>query len=116
VESILADAPPRARDLPAFVAFRGSEPAGLAVYDLRPGESCEIVLLHTAGERIGLGSALLRECKRVARRARCLFLWVRPEPDPTRPLRFYERNGFRADGDTGQLRLDLLEHGDTAAL
>jgi len=86
----LHDAP----TLPGFVAFRGSEATGLLVYTLEQGD-CEIVLLHMAVDRIGLGSSLLREAKKTARKAGCSRVWVVTGNDDTRALRFYQRNGFR---------------------
>ena len=131
-----------AETLPGFVAFRGSEPAGLLVYALESGD-CEIVLLHTVTDRIGLGSSLLREAKRTARRHGCRRLWAVTTNDDTKALRFFQRNGFRlvalhrdardaarsmapeipalgVDGipvhDELELELDLQAAGDTAAL
>ena len=83
-----------AETLPGFVAFQGSDPAGLLVYALENGD-CEIVLLHTVVERIGLGSSLLREAKRTARRHGCRRLWAVTSNDDTKSLGFYQRNGFR---------------------
>jgi GNAT superfamily N-acetyltransferase len=109
----------RAGSLPGAVALRGSDPVGLLVCDVAD-ESCEIVLLHLGSERIGLGSALLREARRTARRHRCRRIWVRAPLEDERVLGFYQRNGFRAEptgavvaagtppGPSGTLVLELI--------
>lgn len=106
VERLCQGADPRAHDLPGFVALRGSEPVGLLVYNTLEGD-CEIVLLYTAIERIGLGSSLMREVKKAARRTRSARIWVTVAAGEERLRRFYERNGFRArDPGEEPLRLE----------
>jgi ribosomal protein S18 acetylase RimI-like enzyme len=83
-----------AESLPGFVALRDSDAVGLLVYTVVDSE-LEIVILHTVVDRIGLGSSLLREAKKAARRLECHRMWVVVTNDNTKALGFYQRNGFR---------------------
>ena len=79
--------------LPGFIALMGADPVALLVYSIRDGE-CEIVLLHTLVERIGIAVALLAAVTRVAKGASCRRLWLITTNDNTKALRFYQRNNF----------------------
>jgi len=83
-----------ADSLPGFVAFRDSDPVGLLVYAIAD-DGLEILVFHTTVDRIGLGSALIREAKKAARKNGCRRLWLVVTNDDTRSLGFYQRNGFR---------------------
>ncbi len=79
--------------LPGFMALIGADPVALLAYSIQDDE-CEIVLLHTLVERIGIGEALLASVTQFARRARCRRLWLITTNDNTTALRFYQRNNF----------------------
>jgi GNAT superfamily N-acetyltransferase len=106
-----------ADSLPGFVALHDSDPVGLLVYTLVESE-LEIIILHTVEDRIGLGSSLLREAKKAARRHDCRRVWVVVTNDNTKAMGFYQRNGFRivafyaAARDVARsMRPDLPERG-----
>lgn len=83
-----------AESLPGFVALQDSDPVGLLVYAVADAQ-LEIIILHTVVDRIGLGSSLLREAKKAARRLDCRRIWVVVTNDDTKAMGFYQRNGFR---------------------
>jgi len=59
------------------------------------GESCEVLTLHVADQRLGIGSALLREVQWVARGEGCCRVWLITTNDNLDALRFYQRRGYR---------------------
>ena len=79
--------------LPGFLALVGADPVALLVYSIG-AEECEIVLMHTLVERIGIGVSLLKAVTRLAKRSRCRRVWLITTNDNTTALRFYQRNNF----------------------
>ena len=67
---------------------------GVATYVVE-GTDCELLTLHAATPRVGVGSALLAEVRATARAAGCRRLWVVTTNDNLDALRFYQRRGFR---------------------
>ena len=82
-----------AGELPAFVATRAGEPAGLATYRI-DGDECELVSLDSLVEGVGVGSALIAAVQEVAMAAGCRRLWLIATNDNMAALRFYQRRGF----------------------
>ncbi len=79
-----------AADLPALIAERDGEVAGLLTYH-RDGDALEIVSLNAFTPGGGVGSALIEAARELAP-AR---LWVVTTNDNLDALRFYQRRGFR---------------------
>ena len=80
--------------LPALVAVRGEELAGLATY--RPeGAHCELVSLEAFERGRGVGTALLDAVAARARDAGATRLWLVTTNDNVDALRFYQRRGLR---------------------
>ncbi len=82
-----------------FVATReGSDKRiGLATYVIRgaiQGGECEMTLLQSLAEGIGVGAALTLAVRDAAIAAGCGRLWLITTNDNTRALRFYRRRGF----------------------
>lgn len=75
--------------LPALVAWRGRERAGLLTYR-EDGRGCEIVTLDAIVPGAGVGTALVAAVRARANGA----LWLVTTNDNTRALRFYQRLGF----------------------
>jgi GNAT superfamily N-acetyltransferase len=111
----------RPLDHAALVAAEDGRVVGVLTYALRAG-ACEILTLHAAERRQGVGTALIAEVKRIARRAGCSRLWLITTNDNVDALRFYQRRGFRLAAlhpgavDTSRRRLkpeiaDLGDHG-----
>lgn len=80
--------------LPALVAEEEGRLAGLLTY-IRKGTECEIFTLDAAERWRGVGTALIEEVERVARREGCTRLIVITTNDNVDALRFYQRRGFR---------------------
>ncbi|GAA2893073.1 N-acetyltransferase [Actinoplanes cyaneus] len=79
-----------AAGLPALIAERDGEVAGLLTYHL-DGDALEIVSLNAFTTGAGVGSALVEAARELAP-AR---LWVVTTNDNLDALRFYQRRGFR---------------------
>jgi ribosomal protein S18 acetylase RimI-like enzyme len=80
-------------DLPGFVAARESERLGLVTYHIE-GDSCEIVTLNSVQESVGVGTALIKMVRYVARYFGCGRLWLVTTNDNLNALRFYQKRGF----------------------
>jgi GNAT superfamily N-acetyltransferase len=79
---------------PGFMAWRGEEPIGVATYEIE-GDACEIMVLLSRVEGIGVGSALIDTAREVAEAAGCKRLWLITTNDNSPALRFYQKRGFR---------------------
>jgi GNAT superfamily N-acetyltransferase len=79
---------------PALVAERHGELAGVLTY-IADGDACEVLTLHAAERRTGIGSALLEGVEETACGAGCTRLWLITTNDNVDALRFYQRRGFR---------------------
>jgi len=79
--------------LPGFIAFLGSQRAGLASYAVR-GEECELVTIRSLREGQGVGRALLDAVRAAALEAGCTRLWLITTNDNLRALEVYQRWGM----------------------
>jgi GNAT superfamily N-acetyltransferase len=79
---------------PALVAEQDGRLAGVLTYILGAG-SCEVLTLHAAERKAGVGTSLLRAVEEVAASAGCSRLWLITTNDNLDALRFYQRRGFR---------------------
>jgi ribosomal protein S18 acetylase RimI-like enzyme len=79
--------------LPGFIAFLGSQRAGLASYAVR-GEECELVTIRSLREGQGVGRALLDAVRAAALEAGCTRLWLITTNDNLRALELYQRWGM----------------------
>jgi ribosomal protein S18 acetylase RimI-like enzyme len=106
-------------DHPAVVAWSGARVAGVATYVLE-GERCELLTLHAATRRQGVGTALVEVVVETARSAGCRTLWLVTTNDNVDALRFYQRRGFRlaalragaVDASRERLKPEIPELGD----
>lgn len=83
-----------ARRQPAFIAEDEGELAGVLTYIVGDTD-CEVLTLHAARSRRGVGTALIREVEQMAARRGCTRLWLITTNDNVDALRFYQRRGFR---------------------
>jgi GNAT superfamily N-acetyltransferase len=83
----------RPLDHPALLVERCAELTGVLTY-VFAGDSCEILTLHAAEPRRGVGSALISAVGPLAREHGCRRLWVLTTNDNLDALRFYQRRGF----------------------
>ena len=80
-------------DHPAVLAWDGTALVGVATYVVG-GSRCELLTLHAADRRAGVGTALVEAVRERARAAGCRTLWVVTTNDNVDALRFYQRRGF----------------------
>lgn len=66
---------------------------GLVTYAIQ-GDECEVTLLQSLAEGVGVGAALTLAARDAAVAAGCGRLWLVTTNDNTRALRFYQRRGF----------------------
>ena len=66
---------------------------GLVTYAIQGGE-CEMTLLQSLAEGIGVGAALTLAVRDAAIAAGCKRLWLVTTNDNTRALSFFQRRGF----------------------
>lgn len=81
------------KDLPGFIAVHDDERIGIAIYRL-DGDACELVVIQSLLEGVGIGSALIAAVKQAATTAGCRRLWVITTNDNLPALRFYQKRGF----------------------
>ena len=81
------------RSLPGFLAIKDDEIIGSIHYQIR-GEEGEIITLASIKQGMGIGSALVAEVEKVARKSHCKVLSVTTTNDNLRALGFYQRRGF----------------------
>src|SRR5262249_45421328 len=75
--------------LPGFIAWREERPIGLITYEIVQ-DACEVAVLQSLEEGIGVGSALIAAVKEAAQQAGCRRLWLITTNDNTPALRFYQ--------------------------
>jgi len=79
---------------PMILARDAADIVGVLSYDIS-GDDCEILTLHCARRRSGIGSLLLEALMETAREGGCKGLSVVTTNDNIDALRFYQRRGFR---------------------
>jgi GNAT superfamily N-acetyltransferase len=79
---------------PALIAEESERLVGVLTFIIE-GESCEILTIHAAAQRRGVGTALIQEVERLARDRGCSQMWLITTNDNVDALRFYQRRGFR---------------------
>ena len=70
-----------------------ASPIGLLTYNI-VGDQCEITLMQSMREGIGVGSELVGAVKGTATRVGCKRLWLITTNDNLHALGFYQRRGF----------------------
>jgi ribosomal protein S18 acetylase RimI-like enzyme len=79
--------------LPGLIATYNESPSALLTYHLAHQEF-EVVTLHAAVQRHGLGARLLATARERARAMGCYRLWLITTNDNEPAIRFYERQGM----------------------
>jgi ribosomal protein S18 acetylase RimI-like enzyme len=81
------------RDDLGFVAVEGDSVLGYALYRFMENE-CELTVLESLRENIGVGSALINAVMSAAKEAGCRRVWLVTTNDNTHAIRFYQKFGF----------------------
>ena len=76
-----------------LAAAQDGEPIGLLTYNI-VGDECEITLMQSLREGIGVGSALIDAARGIATTAGCRRLWLITTNDNLHALGFYQKRGF----------------------
>jgi GNAT superfamily N-acetyltransferase len=79
--------------LPGFIALINQEPVGLCTYNIIQNQ-CEIITLNSLSENLGIGSALITEVIRIAKKKHCQRVWLVTTNDNIHALGFYQKRGF----------------------
>lgn len=82
-----------AAELPGFIAEKNNKHAGIALYNIENKE-CEIILLESFVEKIGVGTSLIDHVKKAAENQGCRRVWLITTNDNTPAIRFYQKKGF----------------------
>ena len=83
----------RGEDLDGILAYKNSEIVGLGLYHIKNGE-CEIVLLETFEQNLGIGTQILEKIKETAKNRNCRRIWLITTNDNIDAIKFYQRKGF----------------------
>jgi GNAT superfamily N-acetyltransferase len=79
--------------MPGFAAFSGDEILGYLLYELHDGV-CEIMVLESIAQNIGIATALIEEVKQFAKSKGVSRIIVQTSNDNSHAFRFYQRRGF----------------------
>lgn len=79
--------------LPGLIAEVNEKKLGLLTYNIRK-DSLEIVTMNAVEKGRGIGSALLDEIERIARKKKCQRIWLITTNDNIDAIRFYQQRGF----------------------
>lgn len=80
-------------ELPGFIGSQSRKDAGLLTYHVHEADF-EVVTIHTAVRRQGLGSALLNQALSEARALQCRRLWLITTNDNEPAIQFYKNFGL----------------------
>ena len=80
-------------DYPGFVALVDGQPQGIVTYRIE-GRQCEVLILHSVVEGLGVGATLIDHVKAQAKNAGCDRLWLITTNDNVHAFRWYQRRGF----------------------
>ena len=85
--------------LPGFVAAledapEDATPAGMITYRI-DGDQCEIMTLNSLSPGQGIGAALVKAVREVAKENGCKRMWLIITNDNMHALRFLQKNNFR---------------------
>lgn len=76
-----------------FIASIGKKKVGVITYQIENG-NCEIITLNSFIPKKSIGSRLIEEVKRIAKRKECQSVWVITTNDNVEALEFYRKQGF----------------------
>lgn len=80
-------------NLPGFLYIEDEIIKGLITYNIENDE-CEIVTLNSFEENKGIGTALVNEVLKIAKKENSKRLWLITTNDDINAIRFYQKKGF----------------------
>lgn len=81
-------------NLPGFIIYDGENIVGLMTYNIENDE-CEIVTLNSFRRNMGIGTALIKKVKKMAKSEGYMRLWLITTNDNVDAIRFYQTRKFR---------------------
>ena len=81
------------RTMPGYAAVSGDEVIGYLLYEFHDGV-CEIMVLESVVQNIGIASALIEQVKQTAKSSGLKKIIVQTSNDNIHAFRFYQRRGF----------------------
>ena len=81
------------RNLDGFVALNKDKLAGAILYEIKDSD-CEIVVLYSVIETVGVGTNLIDAVLNMAKLKNCKRVWLITMNDNTHAIRFYQKRGF----------------------
>jgi len=81
------------RTMPGYAAVSGDEVLGYLLYEFHSDE-CEIMVLESVAQNIGIASALIEQVKQSAKLSGVNKVIVQTSNDNTHAFRLYQRRGF----------------------
>jgi len=81
------------RKMPGYAAVCEDKILGYLLYEFHNGE-CEIMVLESVVQRLGIASALIERVKQTAKSSGVSKVIVQTSNDNTHAFRFYQRRGF----------------------
>ncbi|WP_207550827.1 GNAT family N-acetyltransferase [Paramaledivibacter caminithermalis] len=79
--------------LSGYIVIEDNKIIGLVTYNMENKE-CEIVSLDSLYENKGLGTKLVEEVIKIAKKEGCNRVWLITTNDNIRAIRFYQKRGF----------------------
>jgi len=92
------------RTMPGYAAVCGTDVIGYLLYEFHNGV-CEIMVLESVVQNIGIATALIEQVKQIAKEAGVDKVIVQTSNDNTHAIRFYQRRGFTIR----EIRIDAME-------
>ncbi len=80
-------------ELEGFIAEHESEIVGFVLYRYEDLE-CEVIVLQSMSEGIGIGSKLMQEVNSAAKNKNCTRIWLITTNDNIYAMHFYQKRGF----------------------
>ena len=90
--------------MPGFAAVSGDELLGYLLYEFHD-DVCEIMVLESVAQNIGIASALIEQVKKTAKTNDLRKVIVQTSNDNTHAFRFYQRRGFTIN----EIRLGAMD-------
>jgi len=82
----------KANDLDGVLVYENNKIIGLGLYKIK--NDCEIVLLETFVQNKGIGTKIIEEIKKIAKKKDCKKVWVITSNENINAIRFYQKRGF----------------------
>jgi ribosomal protein S18 acetylase RimI-like enzyme len=82
----------KANDLDGVLVYENGKIIGLGLYKIKNG--CEIILLETFIQNIGIGTKIIEKIKEIAKTRNCKRIWLITSNENINAIRFYQKRGF----------------------